>query len=51
VSMVTNDKILTERHIEFLIDYGLDEVMISVHGTLYKDFPEIVLMHRPQRMF
>jgi molybdenum cofactor biosynthesis enzyme MoaA len=36
VSMVTNDKILTERHIEFLIDYGLDEVMISVHGTTQK---------------
>ncbi len=33
VSMVTNGKLLTERHIELLLDYGLDEIMVSVHGT------------------
>lgn len=33
VSMVTNAQLLTEQHIERLIDYGLDEIMVSVHGT------------------
>jgi molybdenum cofactor biosynthesis enzyme MoaA len=33
VSMVTNAQLLTEKHIEHLVDYGLDEIMISVHGT------------------
>ena len=31
--MVTNGKLLTERYIKLLIDYGLDEIMVSVHGT------------------
>ena len=43
VSMVTNGKILTERHIEFLIDYGLDEIMISVHGTTQETYERFMV--------
>ncbi|MGA7666905.1 MAG: radical SAM protein [Pseudolabrys sp.] len=43
VSMVTNGKILTERHIELLIDYGLDEIMISVHGTTQETYERFMV--------
>jgi GTP 3',8-cyclase len=43
VSMVTNGKILSERHIELLIDYGLDEIMISVHGTTQQTYERFMV--------
>ena len=33
VGLVTNGQLLTEDHLEKLISYGLDEIIISVHGV------------------
>jgi len=43
VSMVTNGKLLTERYIELLIGYGLDEIMISVHGTTRETYERFMV--------
>jgi molybdenum cofactor biosynthesis enzyme MoaA len=43
VSMVTNGKLLTERHMELLIAYGLDEIMVSVHGTTRETYESFMV--------
>jgi len=43
VSMVTNGILLTEEHVGQLIDYGLEEIMISAHGVTKESYERFMV--------
>jgi molybdenum cofactor biosynthesis enzyme MoaA len=43
VSMTTNAQLIKAEHIEKLIDYGLDELTISVHGTTRETYEKFMV--------
>jgi MoaA/NifB/PqqE/SkfB family radical SAM enzyme len=43
VSLVTNGQLLTEEHVGKLIDYGLEEIMISAHGVTRESYERFMV--------